>query len=109
MIKYLHKGLNDRSFKRFYSFVMAIGFPVAFIILLVLPADYFNTGQSVCLSVVLFDTTCYGCGMTRAIMHIIHFDFATAWEFNPLAFLVFPLASYVLFKKWWDSIRAFKK
>lgn len=34
---------------------------------------------------------CYGCGMTRATMHLIHFDFQEAWIFNKLSFIALPL------------------
>ncbi|HKK87488.1 MAG TPA: DUF2752 domain-containing protein [Saprospiraceae bacterium] len=64
---------------------------IAPVVLIFLPKDYFNTGQSICVSQLLFDLECYACGMTRAVMHMIHFDFQSAWEFNKLAFLVFPL------------------
>ena len=60
-------------------------------ILLFLPKDFFDSGQSVCLSVVLIDMECYACGMTRAIQHLIHFDFEQAAHYNKLSFIVFPL------------------
>ncbi len=72
------------------------------IVLILLPATYFDSGQSICLSVLIFDTNCYACGLTRAIQHLIHLDFKTALEFNKLSFIVFPLLviSYVqTFKK----------
>ena len=69
------------------------------LILFFLPSDYFDQGQSVCLSVVFFDLECYGCGMTRALMHLIHFEFFEAYEYNKLVILVFPL----LFL-WWLKI-----
>ena len=59
--------------------------------MIILPADYFDKGQSICVSVLLFDKNCYACGMTRAIQHLIHFDFEQAYEFNKLSFLVLPL------------------
>ncbi|MCE2790296.1 MAG: DUF2752 domain-containing protein [Saprospiraceae bacterium] len=59
--------------------------------LLLLPADYFDRGQSICLSKALLNMECYGCGMTRAVMHMIHFDFAGAWAFNKISFIVVPL------------------
>jgi hypothetical protein len=34
---------------------------------------------------------CYACGMTRACMHLIHFEFVDAYFYNPLAFIVVPL------------------
>lgn len=61
------------------------------IVLLVLPGNYFDDGHSKCISVLLFDKQCYGCGLTRATQHLIHFDFKTAYEYNKLAFIVFPL------------------
>tara|TARA_B100001093_G_C26768321_1_gene988913 strand:+ start:961 stop:1278 length:318 start_codon:yes stop_codon:yes gene_type:complete len=69
------------------------------LILFFLPSDYFDQGQSVCLSVVFFDLECYGCGMTRALMHLIHFEFFEAYQYNNLVILVFPL----LFL-WWLKI-----
>ncbi|MBL6657737.1 MAG: DUF2752 domain-containing protein [Flavobacteriales bacterium] len=61
------------------------------LILIVLPADFFDKGQSICLSVFFFNKNCYACGMTRAIQHLIHFDFHIAYEYNKLSFLVLPL------------------
>ena len=60
-------------------------------VLLYLPADFFDGGKSVCLSVVLFDQECYGCGMTRGVQHLLHLDLEEAWNYNKLAFIVLPL------------------
>jgi hypothetical protein len=68
--------------------------------LLILPPDFFDQGQSICISKALLNMECYGCGMTRAVMHFIHFDFATAWSFNKLVFLIVPL----LFPIWLKSL-----
>lgn len=64
------------------------------LVLLILPPDYFDKGQTTCLSVILIHKTCPGCGITRAIQHLIHLDFEKAWAFNKLAFIVFPALSY---------------
>ncbi len=64
---------------------------LAFLILLILPADYFDNGRATCVSVILFDVKCYGCGMTRAIQHLIHLEFKEAYKFNWLSFIVLPL------------------
>ena len=66
-------------------------FKYSFVFLFYLPVDYFDTGQSMCASVWLFDLECLGCGITRGIMHLMHFDFIGAWEFNKLSFLVLPI------------------
>jgi len=69
-------------------------------VLLFLPIDTFDRGESICLSQVLAGMECYACGMTRAIMHLIHFDFEGAWGFNKLAFVVTPM----LFPIWLKSV-----
>ena len=61
------------------------------IVLLILPADFFDKGNSICLSVSLFDVECYACGLTRAIQHLIHFDFSIGYEDNKLSIIVLPL------------------
>jgi len=60
-------------------------------VLLILPADFFDKGESICLSVFLFDIECYACGLTRAIQHLIHLDFSIGYEYNKLSIFVFPL------------------
>ena len=69
--------------------------------LLILPADFFDKGQSLCLSVLLFHQKCYACGMTRAIQHFIHLDFSTAYNFNKLSWIVFPVLVFV----WQEELR----
>ena len=58
---------------------------------MLLPADFFDSGQSLCLSVQIFGQTCYGCGITRAIQHALHFEFKQAYALNPLVAIVLPL------------------
>ena len=65
------------------------------LVLLALPADFFDSGESLCLSKVLAGIECYGCGMTRAIMHLIHLEFEAAYQFNKLSFMVFPVISFL--------------
>lgn len=71
------------------------------IVLLLLPSTYFDEGQSMCVSVVLFDMECYGCGMTRAIQHLIHLDIVRAFALNKLSLIVFPLMIYLYFSSFW--------
>lgn len=62
------------------------------ITLLILPANYFDSGKSISVfSYFGVEDLVYSTGMTRAIMHLIHFDFNIAWEFNKLSFIVLPL------------------
>jgi hypothetical protein len=80
------------KYKKPIAYSIAALLSIAFITLLILPANYFDTGRATCVSVILFDLECYGCGMTRAIQHLLHLDFEKAYEFNKLSFIVLPLA-----------------
>lgn len=59
-----------------------------------MPANFFDTGQSICPSKRFLDMECLGCGSTRAIQHLIHLDFQKAWEYNKLSFFTFILIAY---------------
>ena len=71
---------------------MFIGIPV---LLLCLPATYFDTGQSISLFELTGVEDYYSKGMTKGVMHLIHLDFEGAWQYNKLSFLVLPLLAYV--------------
>lgn len=79
---------------------------VAFVLLLILPADYFDNGRATCVSVIIFNKKCYGCGMTRAIQHLIHFDFKEAYHFNWLSFIVLPLSIFMIL---WEIKKMLKR
>lgn len=79
-----------------FIFIVLLVIPV---LLLLLTAVFFDSGESVCLSVSLFDKECYACGMTRAIQHLIHLDFLIAYQFNKLSIIVFPLLTISYFKE----------
>jgi hypothetical protein len=78
-------------------------FPV---VLLVLPADFFDGKPSICLSHLLFNRDCYGCGITRACMRIIHLDFTGAASFNRVSFIVFPVLAISYLQ---SALRQFSK
>ena len=66
-------------------------------VLLILPSTYFDNGQTVCISIWLFNTECWGCGITRATMHLLHLEYKDAIFFNILSFVVLPLLSIIWF------------
>jgi hypothetical protein len=61
------------------------------VIVLILPADYFDYGPTICPSKRFFDIECFGCGMTRAVMHLVHLDFDSAIYFNKASLLLAPV------------------
>lgn len=87
------------SIKSLFTVIYFIILLLIPLVLIILPADFFNNGQSICLSIFLFDRECYGCGMTRAIQHIMHLDFYQAYIQNKLSFLVFPILALAWFSQ----------
>ncbi|MDF2191954.1 DUF2752 domain-containing protein [Paraflavitalea sp. CAU 1676] len=81
---------------RYYFTIAKLAFLVITpIVLLILPADFFDQGESVCLSKVIFDVECFACGLTRACMHLIHLEFEEAFAYHMFSFIAFPaLAAY---------------
>ncbi len=57
-----------------------------------------------CIWTWLFDIHCPGCGLTRAFMKLIVFDFEAAFNFNPLIFIIAPAGVYYFF----TDIKKFK-
>lgn len=90
-----------------YFLIFKLGFYLLVpVVLLILPAGYFDKGESVCLSQVLFNVECYACGLTRATMHLIHLNFTEAFYYNPISFVAFPLLAFLWARWFWkDWIR----
>ena len=44
-----------------------------------------------CLVKIIFGVHCPGCGLTTAGIQLLQLNFYSAWEHNPLIFLVVPL------------------
>jgi hypothetical protein len=63
-----------------------------------LPANIFDESDVIlCPSRLFFNIECFGCGMTRAIMHIHHLDFDDAVYFNRGSLFVYPALILVWF------------
>ncbi|TAG54949.1 MAG: DUF2752 domain-containing protein [Cytophagales bacterium] len=77
------------------SFILIAVYILIPIVLLYLPKTNFDDGIITCPSKILFGLNCLGCGMTRACMRIIHFDFMGAWKYNKFSFLIFPYFGYI--------------
>jgi hypothetical protein len=51
-----------------------------------------------CLISLFLDDVCWGCGITRATVALLHGKFAVAWGFNKLVFFVLPMLMYLYIK-----------
>ena len=101
------KDLNSLKYK--IQFILLLAIPI---VLWVLPVSFFDHGQSLCLSVLLLNKTCYGCGITRAVQHWMHGDFNVGYQYNPLVVIVMPILIYLWTKMIffnWKSIKHLKK
>lgn len=70
------------------------------IVLWLLPSDFFdteNTGIEICPSKALFNIECLGCGMTRAVMYMHHFQFEDALFYNYGVVAIYPALVVVWF------------
>ncbi len=89
------------NLQRRLEILLRIGFLLLPGILLLLPADFFDTGPVVCPSRLLLEVECPGCGLTRATQHLLHLDWQTALDYNPLVLLTTPLLLWL----WIQNLR----
>lgn len=97
-------GIIRTSFDKLDGIVLRVLFVVTLtsvpVLLLVLPASYFDKGESICISRLLFDQECYGCGITRAVQHMLHGEVRTAFALHPASVVVTPIGIVLWFKYW---------
>lgn len=95
---------------RYYFTIAKLAFIVVTpVVLLILPAGFFDNGTAICLSKVLLGRECPACGMTRACQHLIHFDFEEAFAYNMMSFIVLPLLAVVWIKWGLKEYKTLKK
>lgn len=86
---------QTRTYKQLQLFILTFA-PVG---LFFIPVAWLNQQHSICLYKNITGNDCFGCGITRAVLSILHFDFSTAFHYNKLVVIVFPLLVYVWGKK----------
>lgn len=100
--------MYKNAMSKVFLYLRLIAYFLIPIVLIILPADFFDDGSSKCLSVLLFDLECLGCGMTRASMHFIHLEFTEAISYNLLVLIVFPLLALIWASWFWSDYKKFK-
>ena len=78
-----------------FLYLKICGYILIPIFLFLLPSDSFDNGRDLCLSKILLGESCPACGITRASMRFIHFEFKEALQFNSLVVIVFPLLALI--------------
>lgn len=76
-------------------------------VLLLLPATFFDNGRDWCLFTLLSGYKCPGCGLTRACMHLIHFDWGQAMMYNPKVIFVLPIISFLYLRYFISTYKSY--
>lgn len=79
------------------------------IVLLILPGNFFDDREPLCFSMLFFDVQCYGCGLTPACQHLMHFQFEDAYAYNALSFIALPFLGIVWFQWFVKELKVFNK
>ncbi len=58
-----------------------------------------------CIYYTVFNVKCPGCGLTRAFIHLLSFDFTGAWDSNPLIFIFLPGITYYIIKDFVNFVK----
>ncbi len=72
---------------------------ILFILLYNIPIDSVLL-NNICLIKYFTGKECWNCGMTRAFLSILHFDFKSAYKFNHNVVVVFPFTIGVYLYSW---------
>ena len=82
---------SDRIFnKLLFSVILVLP-----ILLYLVPLDWLNKQHTICLFKNIFGIDCYGCGITRAVLSGLHFNFEDAIIYNIIVVIVLPLLIYI--------------
>lgn len=82
---------SDRIFnKLLFSVILVLP-----ILLYLVPLDWLNKQHTICLFKNIFGIDCYGCGITRAVLSGLHFNFEDAINYNIMVVIVLPLLIYI--------------
>lgn len=81
--------------KRLIQLIKLSGLLLFPVILFFIPLEWLKDQHSICLFKNITGHECYGCGMTRAILSAIHFQFAEAVYYNKLFVVVLPILIYI--------------
>jgi hypothetical protein len=94
---------------RHYPFVKIAGLLILPVLLFFVPVDWLNEQHTICLFKNLIGHECWGCGITRAVISTVQFDFTAAFHYNKLVVFVFPLLVYawgkMVAKTWQNGVK----
>jgi hypothetical protein len=98
--------------KKLFRFLKIAGVLLIPVLLFLVPLQSLENQHSICLYKNLTGYECFGCGMTRAVVSAIHFQFEKAFHYNRLFLIVLPLLFYIWSRtliNLWSGTTAFLK
>lgn len=60
--------------------------------------------ENLCIYKLILGKECWNCGMTRAFLAMLHFDFNTALSYNNKVVIVFPMTIAIYINTWYKYI-----
>ncbi|MCM8830178.1 MAG: DUF2752 domain-containing protein [Candidatus Omnitrophica bacterium] len=88
--------MRNREIRLFKFIILYMFLPVT---LFFIPPTSFKNLPSICLYKTIFRIECPGCGITRAVLSLLHFRFYDALNYNRLVVVVFPVLVYIFLKQ----------
>ena len=65
--------------------------------------------ENLCIYKLILGKECWNCGMTRAFLAMLHFNFNTAINYNNKVVIVFPMTTVVYLNAWYKYITKSKQ
>jgi hypothetical protein len=104
------KGTYWLKTKKHFQLLKSVGLIFIPAVLYIVPAEWLENQHSICIYKNLTGNECYGCGMTRAIISAMHFQFEKAFQYNKLFVIVLPLLIYIwiktVIKSWPERLKS---
>ncbi len=91
------------------KFLIFLGFNLILLILLYNISIDSKILSNICLIKHLTGKNCWNCGMTRAFLSVLHFDFNSAYQFNHNVSIVFPFTIGIYLYSWYKYIFNYRK
>ncbi len=82
---------NKNQYSKKYIRILIFAVPI---FLYAVPLNWIKEQHSLCIYKNLFGTDCYGCGITKSVLCMLHLQFKEAFFYNKLIVIVFPLLCY---------------
>jgi hypothetical protein len=77
--------------------ILAIGVLALPFALFFVPMNWLEGHGTICLFKNIFGIECWGCGITRAVVSVVQFEFKRAIEYNWKVVIVFPILCWIWF------------